>query len=52
MKQEQPGERRPPGSLGHARRAGRHYSLKQFNDKLLTYGSIPFKQIRRLMLEG
>ena len=22
------------------------------NDKLLTYGSIPFKQIRRLMLEG
>jgi len=36
----------------YARRMGSHYSLKRFNDKLLTYGSIPFKQIRRLMLEG
>ena len=36
----------------YARRMGSHYSLKRFNDKLLTYGAIPFKQIRRLMLEG
>jgi hypothetical protein len=36
----------------YARRMGSHYSLKRFNDTLLTYGSIPFKQIRRLMLEG
>jgi len=36
----------------YAKRMGSHYSLKRFNDKLLTYGSIPFKQIRRLMLEG
>ena len=36
----------------YARRMGSHYTLKRFNDKLLTYGSIPFKQIRRLMLEG
>lgn len=36
----------------YARRMGSHYSLKRFNDTLLTYGAIPFKQIRRLMLEG
>jgi len=33
----------------YARRMGDHYTLKRFNDTLLTYGSIPFKQIRRLM---
>ena len=30
-------------------RMGRHYSLKAFNDTLLTYGDLPFAQIRRLM---
>lgn len=33
----------------YERRMGRHYSLKRFNDTLLTYGDLPFKQIRRLM---
>ena len=28
---------------------GRSYTLKRFNDRLLTYGDLPFKQIRRLM---
>ena len=32
------------------RQMGAHYSLKRFNDTLLTYGALPFKQIRRLML--
>ena len=32
------------------RQMGTHYSLKRFNDTLLTYGALPFKQIRRLML--
>jgi uncharacterized protein (DUF885 family) len=33
----------------YRRRMGDHYSLKTFNDRLLTYGNLPFKQIRRLM---
>ena len=33
----------------YKRRLGNHYSLKRFNDNLLTYGDLPFKQIRRLM---
>ena len=33
----------------YARRMGSHYTLKRFNDTLLTYGDLPFKQIRRLM---
>ena len=32
-------------------RMGAHYSLKRFNDRLLTYGDLTFKQIRRLMFE-
>ena len=35
----------------YARRMGTHYSMKRFHDTLLTYGPIPFKQIRRLMFE-
>lgn len=35
----------------YARRMGPHYSMKRFHDTLLTYGAIPFKQIRRLMFE-
>jgi len=35
----------------YARRMGPHYSMKRFHDTLLTYGPIPFKQIRRLMFE-
>ena len=33
----------------YRRRMGEHYSLKAFNDNLLTYGDLPFRQIRRLM---
>lgn len=33
-------------------RMGAHYELRRFNDLLLTYGDLPFKQIRRLMFEG
>jgi hypothetical protein len=33
----------------YRRRMGEHYSLKHFHDTLLTYGDLPFKQIRRLM---
>lgn len=33
----------------YRRRMGSHYSLKSFNDTLLTFGSLPFRQIRRLM---
>ena len=33
----------------YQRRMGRHYTLKRFNDTLLTYGDLPFAQIRRLM---
>ena len=33
----------------YQRRTGRHYTLKRFNDTLLTYGDLPFRQIRRLM---
>ena len=35
----------------YARRMGSHYSMKKFHDTFLTYGPIPFKQIRRLMFE-
>ncbi len=35
----------------YKRRMGAHYSLKRFNDTLLGYGDLPFKQIRRLMVE-
>ncbi len=35
----------------YKRRMGAHYSLKAFNDRLLTYGDLPFRQIRRLMFE-
>jgi hypothetical protein len=33
----------------YRRRMGEHYRLKNFNDTLLTYGDLPFRQIRRLM---
>ncbi|MCC6163327.1 MAG: DUF885 family protein [Acidobacteria bacterium] len=35
----------------YKRRMGPHYTLKAFNDQLLTYGDLPFRQIRRLMFE-
>ena len=28
---------------------GEHYSMRHFHDTALTYGYLPFKQIRRLM---
>jgi uncharacterized protein (DUF885 family) len=31
-------------------RMGAHYSLKRFNDTLLSYGPLTFRQIRRLMV--
>jgi uncharacterized protein (DUF885 family) len=34
----------------YKRRMGEHYSMKRFHDNLLTYGDLPFRQIRRLML--
>lgn len=33
----------------YQRRMGDHYQLRNFNDTLLTYGDLPFRQIRRLM---
>ena len=33
----------------YRRRMGVHYSMKHFHDTLLTYGDLPFRQIRRLM---
>ena len=33
----------------YRRRMGVHYSMKHFHDNLLTYGDLPFKQIRKLM---
>lgn len=33
----------------YERRMGQHYSLRNFHDALLTYGDLPFAQIRRLM---
>lgn len=33
----------------YRRRMGSHYSLKHFDDTLLTFGSLPFRQVRRLM---
>lgn len=33
----------------YKRRMGVHYSMKHFHDNLLTYGDLPFKQIRKLM---
>lgn len=33
----------------YKRRMGEHYSMKNFHDNLLTYGDLPFRQIRRLM---
>ncbi|MFN2329371.1 MAG: DUF885 family protein [Chromatocurvus sp.] len=33
----------------YERRMGDHYQLRNFNDTLLTYGDLTFKQIRRLM---
>jgi uncharacterized protein (DUF885 family) len=33
----------------YKRRMGEHYSMRHFHDTLLTYGDLPFKQIRRLM---
>jgi hypothetical protein len=35
----------------YQRRMGEHYSLKKFNDTLLTYGDLTFRQIRRLMVD-
>lgn len=35
----------------YKQRMGAHYSVRRFHDQLLTYGDLPFKQIRRLMLE-
>jgi len=31
---------------------GAEYSLKRFNDELISYGSLSFRQIRRLMIEA
>jgi uncharacterized protein (DUF885 family) len=33
-------------------RMGAHYSLKRFNDRLLTYGDLTFKQIGGSCLVG
>ncbi|MEM1189767.1 MAG: DUF885 family protein [Pseudomonadota bacterium] len=33
----------------YQRRMGEHYRLRNFNDTLLTYGDLPFPQLRRLM---
>jgi uncharacterized protein (DUF885 family) len=33
----------------YKRRMGEHYTMKHFHDTLLTYGDLPFRQIRRLM---
>jgi uncharacterized protein (DUF885 family) len=33
----------------YERRMGEHYTLRNFNDQLLTYGDLTFRQIRRLM---
>ena len=33
----------------YQRRMGDHYRLRNFNDTLITYGDLPFRQIRRLM---
>lgn len=33
----------------YKRRMGEHYSLKKFHDTLISYGELPYKQIRRLM---
>lgn len=33
----------------YERRMGEHYSLMNFNDQVLTYGDLTFRQIRRLM---
>jgi uncharacterized protein (DUF885 family) len=33
----------------YQRRMGEHYRLRSFNDTLITYGDLTFKQIRRLM---
>jgi uncharacterized protein (DUF885 family) len=33
----------------YQRRMGEHYSLRHFNDSLISYGDLPFRQIRRLM---
>ena len=35
----------------YQRRMGAHYSMRHFHDTLLSYGDLPFRQIRRLMLE-
>lgn len=35
----------------YQRRMGEHYELKNFNDVLLTYGDLTFRQIRRLMFQ-
>lgn len=35
----------------YKRRMGEHYTLRRFNDTLLTYGDLPFKQIRKLMFQ-
>ena len=55
---------RPPGSeiIGemvllelreeYERRLGQHYLLKNFHLNLLSHGSLPFRQIRRLMFRG
>lgn len=32
-------------------RMGEHYTLKNFNDNLLTYGYLPFREIERLMFD-
>jgi len=33
----------------YASRMGDHYTLKRFNDTLISYGDLPFRQLRRLM---
>ena len=35
----------------YRQRMGTHYSLRRFHDTLLTYGDLPFRQIRRLMFQ-
>jgi uncharacterized protein (DUF885 family) len=36
----------------YQRRMGVHYSPRRFHDSLLTYGDLPFEQIRRLMFRA
>ncbi len=35
----------------YKQRMGEHYSMKEFHDRFLSYGDLPFAVVRRLMLE-